>query len=126
MDICQQIEDLEDRIDSLSLDFEKGIAEKLKETLSQYGETSKKLLYSIGATSYVKAVDEAVRILLQNVEYLDDPDSFDYFQAAWRYLASVIGELCGKTPYYGRGDPTELLPLEVFKQLRQLTVGYSR
>jgi len=124
--LCGEIKRLADEIDQLFYDHETSklsedeLRKVFEEPLRKYGELVKKLLADLGMSKYSGTIDGVIETLIENSGYITDPDPHDYWWAGWRYLASTIGEICGETPYYGAGDPTEMLSVDDLRSLRRL------
>ncbi|ADN49601.1 hypothetical protein [Vulcanisaeta distributa] len=126
-DLCEKISKLEEKIDGLFSEYETSslsedeLRKVFEEPLSRYKEVVDELLRKLGVSDdRINIVNDALDMLIEDSGMITDPDPHDYWWSGWRFLASVIGMLCGKQPYLGAGAPDEEFGEDYVKALWRL------
>lgn len=125
--LCEELTRLEDEVDRLFYEYETSslsedaLRKIFEEPLSRYRDIVNELLRKLSASDdNIKLINEVIDILIEDSSRITDPDPHDYWWAGWRFLASVIGMVCGRTPYLGNGAPNEEFGEDLVKDLWKL------
>ncbi|MEM0184231.1 MAG: hypothetical protein QXU93_11705 [Thermoproteus sp.] len=67
---------------------------------------------------------DSVGKVIKKLENIDNLDLIGDTISAWRFIESMLSLACGNTPYFGNGDPTSIIGINLLYNLMEIALKY--